>query len=195
MAIGSRNVRRAAEHPGPYGSLWRRRQEEVGDQLGLHVDLRVRVGPRGLGAVRLQHGVRTAMVPIPWDADACAVGRIQYRPGNDSRRRVGHAGNCLPDGNAGLLPVCVRGDHGDHPRGLGARTHELQGMGDLLPGVDDRGLYRGGVQPVGRRMARRPGRGRFLRRLRHPSCRREFGLRRRGHGRSAPATGPRTFPA
>ena len=30
----------------------------------------------------------------------------------------------------------------------------FRGMGDLLPGVDDVVLYRGGVQPVGRRMAR-----------------------------------------
>ena len=91
LAIGSRNVRRAAKHSRPYGSLWRRRQEEVGDQLGIHVDLRIRLGARRLGPVRLQHGIRTAMVPVPRHADARAVGRVQYRPGDHPRRRVGHA--------------------------------------------------------------------------------------------------------
>ena len=47
-------------------------------------------------------------------------------------------------------------------------------LGDLLPGLDDPGLYRGGVQPVGWRVARRHGGGRLLRRLRHPSCRRQL---------------------
>ena len=195
LAIGSRNLRRAAKHTGPYGSLWRGRQEEVGDQLGLHVDLRICVGARRLGPVRLQYGVRTAMVPLHRDADARAGGRVQHRPGDHPRRRLGHAGDGVSDGNAGLLPVRVRGDHGDHPCGLRAGAHELQGVGDLLPGMDDAVLHRGSVQPVGRRMARRPWGGRFLRRLRDPSCRRLFRLRCRGDGRPSPATGPRAFPA
>ena len=95
------------------------------------------------------------------------------RPGDHPRRRVGHAATRVPDGNAGLLPVRVRGDHRDHPRRLRARTHEFHGLGDLLPGVDDTVLYRGGVQPVGRRMARQHGGGRLLGRLRDPSCRRQ----------------------
>ena len=94
-------------------------------------------------------------------------------------RRSRHAAARLPDGDAGLLPVRVRRHHGDHSGRLGARPHELHGLDDLLPGVDDPGLHRRRVQPVGRRLARRHGRGRLLRRLRHPSRRRNLRLRRR----------------
>src|ERR1700733_9824675 len=56
LAVGGGNVRRPAKHSGTDGSLRRHRQEEVGDQLRLHVDIRVCFGPRRVGPVRLQHG-------------------------------------------------------------------------------------------------------------------------------------------
>ena len=195
LAVGGRDFCRPAKHSRADGSLWRHRQEEMGDQLRLHVDLRFRLGPGRLGSVRLQHGVRASMVPVPRQAEPGDVGRVHHRPGDNSGRSRGHAAARLPDGDPHLLPVRVRCHHRHHPRRLGARPHELQGVGDLLPGVDDPGLYRGGVQPVGRRLARRHGRGRLLGRLRHPSCRRHLRLRRRGDGRPAPATGSRPFPA
>src|SRR6516162_7271233 len=68
-------------------------------------------------------------------------------------------------------------------------------VGDLLPGVDDPGLYRRGVQPVGRWLALTAGRTGFFRRLRHPSRRRHVRLRRRRGGRAPPADRSRTIPA
>ena len=85
----------------------------------------------------------------------------------------------FPDGDPHLLPVRVRRHHRHHPGRLGSRPHELHGMDDLLPGVDDARLYGRGVQPLGRRLARRPGRRRLFRRLRDPSRGWHFGLCRR----------------
>ena len=195
MAVGGSNLRRLAEHSRTYDSLRRHRQKEMGDQFRLYVDLRICVGPRRLGPVRLQHGVRTAMVPIPGHAEFGNIGGIHDRPSNDPGGRIGHAGAHLPDGDADLLPIRVRGHHCHHPCRLRARPHELHRVDDLLPGVDDAGLHRGRVQPVGRRLARQHGRGRLLRRLRHPSCRRHVGLRRGLGDRPAAASRPRSFPA
>ena len=114
----------------------------MGDQLRLHVDLRFRVRLGRLDSVRLQHGVRRAMVSIPRQAGTCDIGFIYHRPGNYSGGGCGHAGPHLSDGDADFLPVRVRRHHRYHPRGLRAWSHELHGMDDLLSGVDDAGLYR-----------------------------------------------------
>src|SRR5487761_1364994 len=63
LAVGSRNVRRPAKHSRARRALRRRRQEKVGDQFRLHVDVRLRLSAHRLGAVRLQHGLRAATVP------------------------------------------------------------------------------------------------------------------------------------
>ena len=129
----------------------------MGDQLRLHVDLRLRLGPRRLGPVRLQHGVRAAMVSVLGHAKSrrhrplFTTGQATI-PAAASR----HAAARLSDGDADLLPVRVRRHHRHHPGRLGARPHELHRLDDLLPGVDDPGLYGRGVQPLGRRLARRP---------------------------------------
>ena len=106
-----------------------------------------------------------------------------------------HARVGLSDGYAGLLPVRVRGDHRHHSRRLIARPHELHSLDDLLSGVDDAGLHGGRVQPLGRRLARRHGRGGLLGRLRHPSCRRNLRLRRGVGHRPANSGRPRQLPA
>src|ERR1019366_10677785 len=93
-------------------SLWRHRQEEMGDQLRLHGDLRVRFGLSRLGPFRLQYGVRAAMVSIPRHAGLGDLGLLYHRSGNGSGRSSGHAGAHLSNGDT-----------------------------DLLPGVDDPGLY------------------------------------------------------
>ena len=174
--------------PGPDGSLWRHRQEEMGDQFRIHVAVRLRLGAGRLDPVRLQHGVRAAMVSVPRQA-RCWRPRPRSPLGQATipAAASGMPATDLPDGDAGVLPVRVRRDHRDHPCRLGARAHEFQGLGDLLPGVDDTGLYGRGVQPVGWRLACRHGRGGLLGRLCHPSCRRHLRLRRRGDGRSTPA--------
>ena len=195
MAARGCNFRRPAKHSRADGSLRRHRQEEMGDQLRLHGDLRVRLGFGRLDPVRLQHGVRGAMVPIPRQAGLGDIGRLYHRPGNRSGGGSGHAGAHLSDGDADLLPVRVRRHHRHHPRRFRAWSHELHGVDDLLPGVDDAGLYGRGIQPVGRRLARRHGRGGLLGRLCHPSCRRHIGLRRRMGDRSAAAGRSRPFPA
>ena len=123
------------------------------------------------------------------------VGAIHDRPSDHSGGRIRHAAARLPDGDAHLLPVRVRRHHRHHPRRLGSRPHELHRVDDLLPGVDDAGLYGRGVLHMGRRLARRHGRRGLLGRLRHPSCRRHLGIRRRlGHRSAAPGR-PRSFPA
>ncbi len=133
-----------------------------------------------LGPVRLQYGVRAAMVSVPRHADA-------WR-----RRRRSPCGQAtIPAAAAGMPPIAF-------PMatlvffqfvfaaitviilaGSVLGPHELHGLDDLLPGVDDAGLYGRRVQPLGRRLARRPGRRGLLRRLRHPSCRGDLRLCRR----------------
>ena len=126
-----------AKHSRPDSPLRRRRQEEVGDQLGFHVDLCVRLGL----VVWVLFDYNMAFGPQWFPFLGMPVsgfgGGIQSRPGDNPRRGVRHAGYDVPDGDAGLLPVRVRRDHRDHPRRLGAWTHELPGLGDLLPGMDD----------------------------------------------------------
>ncbi len=134
--------------------------------------------------------VRFLGQPLPGLSAAFSLGS-----GDHSGSGVGHARHGLPDGDPDVLPVRVRRDHGDHPGRLGARTHELPGLGDFLPGMDDLRLYGGRVQPLGRRLARRRGCGGLLGRLRHPSRRRLVRLRRRGDGRSASQGGSRSLPA
>jgi len=90
------DVRRPAKHSGADGSLWRHRQEEMGDQLRLHVDVRFRVRVGRLDPIRLQHGVRRAMVPIPRQARTCDVGFIYHRPGDYSGCSCRHAGPRRP---------------------------------------------------------------------------------------------------
>ena len=63
------------------------------------------------------------------------------RPSDNSGSSIRHAAYRLPDGDTDVLPVRVRGDHRDHSRRVGARPHELYGLDDLLPGVDDAGLH------------------------------------------------------
>ena len=113
----------------------------------------------------------------------------------DSGGGRGHASFDLPDGDVDVLPVRVRRDHRDHSCRIVARAHEFHRLDDLLSGVDDAGLYGRGLQPVGRRLARRHGRRGLLGRLRHPSGGRNIGLRRGCGDRSATASRPRSFPA
>ena len=120
---------------------------------------------------------------------------VHHRPGDDTGSGLRHAGNDLPDGYPDVLPVRVRCDHRDHSRGLGARAHELRGVGGFLPGVDDAGLHGWRVQSVGRRLALPVGRSGLFGRLRHPSRRRHVRVRRRSRGRAAPAGGSRAIPA
>src|SRR6202048_287090 len=98
---------------------------------------------------------------------AAAAGSLHPRPAKRPGARRRHAGADLPDGDADLLPVRVRRHHRYHPRRFGARPHELHRVDDLLPGVDDAGLYGRRVQPVGWRLARRHGGRGFLGRLCH----------------------------
>src|SRR5580693_3656658 len=112
LAAGSGDIRRAAKYSRADGTLRRHRQEEVGDQLRLHVDVRLRVGPRGVDPVRLQHGVRTEMVSIPGHAGFGDLGRFYAGSGNDSRSGLRYAAAGLSDGDAGLLPVRIRRHHG-----------------------------------------------------------------------------------
>ena len=116
MAIGGRDFRRPAKHSRVGGSLRRRRQEEMGDQLRLHVNLRLCLGLGRLDSIRLQHGFRPAMVPVPRHAWPGGFGRVHHRSGDNSRGSLGHAAPRLPDGDPGVLPIRVRRDHGDHPR-------------------------------------------------------------------------------
>ena len=129
------------------------------------------------------------------DAESRDLGRVYHRSSHSSGSGIGHAPAGLPDGDAGLLPVRVRGDHRHHSCRFSARSHELHGVDDLLPGVDDAGLHRGRVQPLGWRLARQHGRGGLLGRLRHPSRRRHVGLRCRMGDRPAAASRPRQLPA
>src|SRR6202051_3246609 len=101
----------------------------------------------------------------------------------------------VPDGRAGLLPVCVRSEHRHHSCRFSAGSHELHGVDDLLPDMDDTGLHRRRVQPLGWRLARRFGCGRLLGRLRHPSRRRHVGLCCCMGHRPAAASRPRQLPA
>ena len=134
-------------------------------------------------------------LPFLGHAESRDIGRLHDRSGDHSRGGVRHAAARLSDGDAHLLPVRVRRDHRHHPGGLGSRPDELHRLDDLLPGVDDARLYCRGVQPLGRRLARRPWRRGLLGRLCHPSRRRNLGLRRR-LGRGPKASGrPRPFPA
>ena len=196
LAVGGRNVRRAAKHSRPGRSSMAASSRRSGRST--RPSCRSTRSPRSSSSgccstTTWRSGRR--WFPFLGQADARAVGRFSIGQATIPAAASGMPDHGLPDGNADLLPVRVRRDHGDHPRRLGARTHELHGLDDLLPAVDDAVLYRRGIQPVGRRMARQHGGGRLLGRLRHPSCRRHLGLRRRGHGRPAPATGPRAFPA
>ena len=116
-----------------------------------------------LGSVRLQHGVRRSMAVVhagqtflgtPGMATSAA---FHIRPSDNSGRRSGYAADGLPDVDADVLPVRVRRDHGHHSCRIGSGPHELHGVDDLLPGVDDAGLHGGRVQHLGRRLARRLG--------------------------------------
>src|SRR6202011_2115951 len=141
MAARGCNLRRPAKYSRADGSLWRHRQEEMGDQLRLPGDLRIRVGPGRLGPVRLQHGLRGAMVPIPRQAGVGDSGQFYNRSSDRPGCGIGYAAADLSDGDTDLLPVRVRSHHRDHPRRLRAWPHELYGLDDLLPGVDDVRLY------------------------------------------------------
>src|ERR1700722_18145430 len=79
LAAGGGDVRRIAKHSRTNGSLWRHRQEEMGDQLRLHGNLRIRLRLGRLGSVRLQHGVRTAVVSIPRHAGPGDIGYLHHR--------------------------------------------------------------------------------------------------------------------
>ena len=195
LAARGCNIRRPAKHSRTDGPLRRHRQEEMGDQLRLHVDLRLCFGPRRLGSLRLQYGVRAAMVSVPWHAEPGDVGPLHDGTGDNSGGGVRHAAARLSDGDAHLLPVRVRRHHRHHSCRLCSWPHELLGLDDLLPGMDDAGLYGRGVQPLGRRLARGPRRGGLLRRLCHPSRRRNFGVRRRLGCRTTAPGRSRPFPA
>ncbi len=171
------------------------RQEEMGDQFCLHVLLRLRLGLGRVDLVRLQHGVRRTVVSIPRQAGAGDLGEFHLGPGDRTGRGRRHAGTDLPDGHPDVLPVRVRRDHRDHPRRLGARPHELHGLGDLLPGVDDPGLHGRGVQPLGRRLARRLGVADFSGGYVIHLAAGTSGFRRRGGDRAAPAGRSRQLPA
>ena len=194
-------VCRPAKHSRADGSLRRHRQEEVGDQLRLHGVLRLRFGPRRLGPVRLQYGVRAQMVialrpGVRWECQAWFP-RLPLYPSAKRRFRSSRPQAPLTFPMATLMffqfvfaaiTVIILA-------GSGARLHELQGMGSLLSGLDGPwSVLRSSVQHLGRRLARRHGRGGLLGRLRHPSCRRHVRLRRGVVGWPAPATGSRKFP-
>ena len=78
-------------------------------------------------------------------------------------------------------------------RGLGARTHEFQGVDDLRPRLEHVRLFDRRVLDLGRRVALATRRARLFGRLRHPSRRRRLRLRRGGGRRAAPARRPSGF--
>src|SRR6516165_2472731 len=164
MAAGGGDLRCPAKRSWPDRPLWRHRQKEMGDQFGLHGDVRVRVGFGRLGPIRLQHGLWAGMVVDRWTKFSrhtwfSDISGIHAWPNYHTGSRFGHAATGVPDGDADVLPIRVRRDHRHHPWRFAARPHELHGLDDLLPGMDDAGLYRGRVQPLGWRLARCDGCG------------------------------------
>ena len=69
-------------------ALWRDCQEEMGDQLCLYVDVRLRLSARCLGSVCLQHVVWASVVSVP-PGD---LGRIHDWPSHNSSGRRRDAG-------------------------------------------------------------------------------------------------------
>src|SRR6202790_819586 len=63
----------------------------MGDQLRLHGDLRFRLGLGRLGSLRLQHGVRRAMVSIHRQAGLGDIGNIYHRTSDRAGCGIGHA--------------------------------------------------------------------------------------------------------
>ncbi len=185
MADGCCDFRRPTKHSRPDGSLRRHRQKEVGDQLRFYVDVRFCVGSRRLGSLRLQHGVRATVVSVPRQAWIGGIGRVYVRPSDSSGSGSGHARPRLSDGDADVLPIRVCGDHGYHLGRIGLGPHEFHGLDDLLPDLDDAGLHRGRVQPLGWRLACDLGRGGLLGWLRDPSRGRRLRVHRRLGSRPA----------
>ena len=97
----------------------------------------------------------------------------------------------LPAVLARLLPVRVRGDHADPDARLGPRPRQLQGLDPVRRPLGDLRLHRQRVPDLGRRLVRAEGRGRLLRRLRHPSLGRRLRLRRRLGDRATACPRPR----
>ena len=64
--------------------------------------------------LRLQHGVRATMVSVYRHAWFGDIGRVHLRASDYPGRGSGHARRGLSDGDADLLPIRVRGDHGHH---------------------------------------------------------------------------------
>src|ERR1700730_15028686 len=121
MAVSGCDFRRSAKHSWIGGSLRRVCQAEMGDQFCLYVLLRLRLGVGRVGSIRLQYGVRRAVVSVPRQTGVGDLRLIHNGPGGDSGSGGRHAGTDLPDGYPDILPVRVRCDHGDHSRGLSAR--------------------------------------------------------------------------
>ena len=110
---------------------------------------------------------------------------------HSQRRRARRARLALPEVDARLLPVRVRGDHADPDARLDPRPRELQGVAGLRPALDLGRLRRQRVHDLGRRLLRPAGRDRLLGRLRDPSRRRSRRVRRSGGDRPTTCARPR----
>ena len=91
--------------------------------------------------------------------------RPQGAPGTGVDPRAGQragTGVPLPDVDAGLLPVRLRGDHADPDARLRAGPRELQGLDALRAALDLLRLRDQRLPDLGRRLLRAAGGGRLL---------------------------------
>ncbi|KAH7520970.1 hypothetical protein FEM48_Zijuj08G0202100 [Ziziphus jujuba var. spinosa] len=133
----------------------------MGGELGFHGAVRLRGGGDMLGDMGLQDVVRGGAAAVRGESGAGTGAEISHQTGgaaeNSSllqQRRAGDGGGdaVVPDGDDGVVPVRVRGNHGYTFRGFGAGEDELQGMDDVCATLVDFLLHCWSIQFVGRRV-------------------------------------------
>lgn len=146
---------------GAGDTVWQHSEEEMGGELGFHGAVRLRGGGDMLGDMGLQDVVRGGAAAVLGESGAGTGAEISHQTGgaaeNSSllqQRRAGDGGGdaVVPDGDDGVVPVRVRGNHGYTFRGFGAGEDELQGMDDVCATLVDFLLHCWSIQFVGRRV-------------------------------------------
>ena len=189
----------ADERARPRRPLRRRDAEALVGQLDDDVVHRVRPRAHCVGAGRLRDGVRAPVAHL-----RCAPRVLREHDRHTTRhprscRRAGagehpldnhRSAVPLPDGDARVLPVRVRGDHPDPDARVGTRPDQLQGLDPVRGPVVHADLHGQRVPDLGRRLVGAARRRRLLGRLRDPSRSRRVGLRRGGGDRTAAEARP-----